>query len=87
MKISRGNFSIGYLFGLVEENKGNYQINEYSVAQTSLEQIFNNFAASAELKQQFKRRNSLRKSMSGSFNKGQAAEGGDIEMFAPKALS
>lgn len=66
LKIERGNFSIGYLFGLVEEHKAAYEVSEYSVAQTTLEQIFNNFAASAELKQQFKKRNSLRRSLSGS---------------------
>lgn len=65
---------------MVEENKMNFQVSEYSVAQTSLEQIFNNFAASAELKQQFKRRNSVRRSQSGSFKEGMSAEGGDIEM-------
>lgn len=68
---------------MVEETKANYQISEYSVAQTSLEQIFNNFAASAELKEQFKRRNSVKRSQSGSFTaQNQAAEGGDIEMIA-----
>ena len=50
LKIERGDFSIGYLFGLVEENKATFEVSEYSVAQTTLEQIFNNFAASAELK-------------------------------------
>lgn len=64
MKIKRGDFSIGYLFGLIEDSKTEFEISEYSVAQTSLEQIFNNFAASAELKQQFKRRNSMRASIS-----------------------
>lgn len=68
---------------MVEETKANYQISEYSVAQTSLEQIFNNFAASAELKEQFKRRNSVKRSQSGSFvAQSQAAEGGDIEIVS-----
>lgn len=87
MKIPRGNFSIGYLFGMIEENKMGFQVSEYSVAQTSLEQIFNNFAASAELKQQFKRRNSIKKSLSGSFKEGSFKEatpvineGGSVEM-------
>ena len=39
------NKSIGFLFGLIEENKQNNQITEYSIQQTSLEQIFNKFAA------------------------------------------
>lgn len=37
LKIERGNFSIGYLFGLVEENKAAFEVSEYSVAQTTLE--------------------------------------------------
>lgn len=43
--------SIGYLFGLVENLKNQAEVKEYSVSQTSLEQIFNNFAQSAELKE------------------------------------
>ena len=39
------NKSIGFLFGLIEENKQDNQITEYSIQQTSLEQIFNKFAA------------------------------------------
>lgn len=37
LKVPRGNFSIGYLFGLIEDTKGTYEISEYSVAQTTLE--------------------------------------------------
>lgn len=48
IKVSRDNYSIGYLFGLMEDIKGEYQISEYSVSQTTLEQIFNNFAKEAE---------------------------------------
>ena len=48
IKVSRDEFSIGYLFGLMEKIKGNFNISEYSVAQTSLDQIFNNFAIQAE---------------------------------------
>ncbi len=47
-KVSRDNFSIGYLFGMMEDIKGEFSISEYSVSQTSLEQIFNNFAKEAE---------------------------------------
>jgi hypothetical protein len=37
IKTSRDNFSIGYVFGLLEELKEKYSISEYSAAQTSLE--------------------------------------------------
>jgi hypothetical protein len=43
-KTSRDEQSIGYVFGLIEELKQKYNIIEYSVSQTSLEQIFNIFA-------------------------------------------
>ena len=33
------------MFGIVESNKDRLKIQEYSIAQTSLEQIFNQFAA------------------------------------------
>jgi hypothetical protein len=46
--VSRDNYSIGYLFGLFEDIKEQFFISEYSVSQTSLEQIFNNFAKEAE---------------------------------------
>lgn len=48
MKVSRDNFSIGYLFGMMEAIKAELNISEYSVSQTSLEQIFNNFAKEAD---------------------------------------
>ena len=38
------NISIGYLFGLFESHKEECFITEYSIQQTSLEQIFNKFA-------------------------------------------
>ena len=81
LKIARGAFSIGYLFGLVEENKAEFEVSEYSVAQTTLEQIFNNFAASAELKQQFKKRNSVRRSNSASGNQIIQEGGNSIDNF------
>ena len=43
-KVSREDFSIGYLFGLMEDNKDKYEISEYSVSKTSLDQIFNDIA-------------------------------------------
>ena len=48
IKVSKDNYSIGYLFGLMEDIKAKYSISEYSVSQTTLEQIFNNFAKEAE---------------------------------------
>ncbi len=49
IKVSRDSYSIGYLFGLMENFKTGYSITEYSVSQTTLEQIFNNFAKEAEV--------------------------------------
>ena len=37
IKVSRDNYSIGYLFGMMEDNKEIFNISEYSVAQTTLE--------------------------------------------------
>lgn len=48
VKVSKDNYSIGYLFGLMEDIKESFAISEYSVSQTTLEQIFNNFAKEAE---------------------------------------
>ena len=48
IKVSRDNYSIGYLFGLMEDNQKKFNISEYSVAQTTLEQIFNMFAMEAD---------------------------------------
>lgn len=45
IKKTDNNKSIGFLFGLFEEGKDDCYITEYSIQQTSLEQIFNNFAA------------------------------------------
>ena len=36
--------TIGFVFGTIEDKKGEFCISEYSVSQTSLEQIFQNFA-------------------------------------------
>ena len=43
-KLENDNKSIGYLFGLFETHKEECFITEYSIQQTSLEQIFNKFA-------------------------------------------
>ena len=43
-----GEKSIGYLFGIIEENKSKYNIEQYFLQLSSLEQIFNNFAKKTE---------------------------------------
>lgn len=43
-RIPREDKTIGYLFGLIEDQKKDCNISEYSVSQTSLEQIFQTFA-------------------------------------------
>ena len=40
MRVPRGEKSIGFVFGLIENKKEEYKISEYSVSQTTLEQIF-----------------------------------------------
>ena len=40
LKVPKEDITIGYLFGLIEEKKNDCNISEYSVTQTSLEQIF-----------------------------------------------
>ncbi len=44
MKKENSDKSIGFFFGLYEESKEKYFVTEYSIQQTSLEQIFNKFA-------------------------------------------
>lgn len=44
IKVSRDNYSIGFLFGMMEDIQKQFDISEYSITQTTLEQIFNNFA-------------------------------------------
>ena len=43
MKKNQDTKSIGFFFGLFESNKSEYFVTEYSIRQTSLEQIFNMF--------------------------------------------
>ncbi len=43
MKKNQNTKSIGFLFGLFEKNKNQCYVTEYSIHQTSLEQIFNMF--------------------------------------------
>ena len=40
MRVPRQDKSIGYVFGMIEDQKELYGISEYSVSQTTLEQIF-----------------------------------------------
>lgn len=49
-KVSRDAQSIGSVFGMMEDIKTEFSVLEYSASQTSLEQIFNNFARSAKEK-------------------------------------
>jgi len=44
IKKSKDAKSIGFLFSILEKEKENFEITEYSIQQTSLEQIFNKFA-------------------------------------------
>ena len=45
---NEGEKSIGYLFGIIEENKSKYNIEQYFLQLSSLEQIFNKFAKETE---------------------------------------
>ena len=45
---NEGEKSIGFLFELIEENKSKYDISQYSIELSSLEQIFNKFAQEKE---------------------------------------
>ena len=44
MRVPREDKTIGYLFGQIEQQRNSLEIQEYSVSQTSLEQIFQTFA-------------------------------------------
>jgi len=44
LRVPRGETTIGYAFGIIEEAKNTYRISEYSASQTTLEQIFQRFA-------------------------------------------
>ena len=48
VKTSKDDFSIGSIFGMFEDFKNEMCISEYSVNQTTLEQIFNDFATADE---------------------------------------
>jgi len=40
IRVNKEGKSIGFIFGLIESNKESLNISEYSVSQTTLEQIF-----------------------------------------------
>lgn len=44
LRIPRGDKTIGFTFGYIEDQKAPLKISEYSVSQTTLEQIFQSFA-------------------------------------------
>ena len=46
-RVPKEDKTIGYLFGMIEDKKTEFNISEYSVSQTTLEQIFQNFANQA----------------------------------------
>ena len=48
IKKNSSNNSIGFLFGLIEDQKLECFLSEYSISQTSLEQIFNKFASESD---------------------------------------
>jgi hypothetical protein len=49
--------SIGQLYGLIEDNRKNYNIDQYDLKLTSLEQIFNKFAREKETNYKQKTKN------------------------------
>ena len=46
--VSKNDPTIGFLLGLIENTKKELNISEFSITQTSLEQIFNKFASEKE---------------------------------------
>jgi len=44
LRVPRGDRTIGFIFGLIENVKDEFRMSEYSVSQTTLEQIFQSFA-------------------------------------------
>lgn len=60
IKTSRDNYSIGFLFGMMEDLKPEFDVNEYQVSQTTLEQIFNTFARMGDQPTTHNRRHTLR---------------------------
>ena len=44
LRVPKGDRTIGFVFGMIEDRKDEMCISEYSVSQTTLEQIFQTFA-------------------------------------------
>ena len=44
LRVSRQDKTIGQMFGMIDELKAKYHIDQYSISQTTLEQIFQSFA-------------------------------------------
>jgi len=44
LRVPKGDKTIGFAFGFIEGQKTEFKISEYSVSQTTLEQIFSAFA-------------------------------------------
>lgn len=61
IKTSRDSYSIGFLFGMMEDIKPQFEVSEYQVSQTTLEQIFNNFAQMGEQSSPLNRKHSVRR--------------------------
>lgn len=61
IKVSRDDYQIGFIFGLLQDMKTKFNISEYSASFTTLEQIFNNFAKESDRKQ---RATTFRRNMS-----------------------
>lgn len=51
-EVNSEDLHIGSIFAAIEENKNELMVSEYGVSQTSLEQVFNMFAADAEKQKQ-----------------------------------
>ena len=57
MKKNQNTKSIGFFFGLFESNKNQFSVTEYSIHQTSLEQIFNMFELKFKSNKSINRKN------------------------------
>ena len=51
LKIPPQNMRLSTMFGILEQGRSQYNIREYALSQTSLEQVFNYFAAQQEEEQ------------------------------------
>ena len=57
---NEGEKSIGYLFGIIEEYKNKFNIEQYFLQLSSLEQIFNKFAKETEKNENQYKNNEVR---------------------------